>query len=239
MNEDKLKTWILRRFGAPVVKVELDQCHLDDAVSNAKRWFAAKKGVKKQKFTQIIANVTEYNLTLIEQDIDKILDVIFPMPGFDVWNVFSPFAVIGESVPYAAFAAPSSGGLYSSYTQAMQHVEMAKRILGAEQQWFQDDRMLRITPRPSQSGTMMIEYSSSKFSVEQLSERDHDLLKRYALTKAKEDLGRIRSKYGTYPTAQGEVSLDGERLLDEAKEEIEALNEEIGQSAMPMYFLTG
>ena len=76
--------------------------------------------------------------------------------------------------------------------------------------------------------------------IEQLSERDHDLVKRMALAQAKLDLGRIRSKYQSgFPTAQGHEQLDGEILLQEGQAEVELLNQEIGDSAMPMSFITG
>ena len=47
MDEAALSQWILRRLGGGVLKVELCQAHVDDAVGDAKRWFTAKKGAKE------------------------------------------------------------------------------------------------------------------------------------------------------------------------------------------------
>ena len=100
--------------------------------------------------------------------------------------------------------------------------------------------MLYIFPIPKSSATILLNYKSSQITIEQLSERDHDLLKRYALACAKEDVGRVRSKYVSgFPTAQGHEQLDGDRLLEEAAAAKEALDEEIALSGFPMGFMVG
>jgi hypothetical protein len=121
----------------------------------------------------------------------------------------------------------------------LQSIETAKRILGAEQDWRQEGRILYVFPAPTVAYPALVNYMSHAIDTQVFSERDFDLIKRYALAKAKADLGRVRSKYGEYPTAQGTTSLDGSALLEEAKDEIEALDEEIGQSGYPMGIIIG
>ena len=75
--------------------------------------------------------------------------------------------------------------------------------------------------------------------IEILNERDHDLVKRFALAQAKEDLAIIRSKYDSYPGAQGTVTLNADRLFDMAQQEKEKLEEEISASGYPMGFILG
>lgn len=236
MNAQQLKAWILRRLGAPFLKVELCDANLDDVVEEAKRWFTARKGVKRQMIMPIHSNVTEYELP---DDVEIVLDVAFPVPPLDISLIFSPFLLVDEKVPYDVFAAPSSAGLYSSFTQTIAYVEMAKRVLGAESEWRQEGRKLVLLPRPRNESAVVVDFKGRCFTIEQLGEWDHDMLKRYALASAKADLGRIRSKYATYPGATGEVALDGERLLEEAKDEIEKLTEELLKSGYPMLFQTG
>jgi hypothetical protein len=233
---EELKKWILRRLGSPLLKVELTEAHLEDSIASAKMWFSAKKGVRKQTLLPFFSGSNEY---ILPDEIDTVLEVSFPVAPMDISMVFSPFLLMDEKVPYDVFAAPSSVGLYSSFTQTLQYVEMAKRILGAEPDWRQEGRTLYLFPIPRTNGRIFLDYKSVTFTIEQLNERDFDLLKRYALAKAMADLGRIRSKYDGYPTSSGETHLDGDKLLDEAKEVIEALDEEIGQSAYPIPFLSG
>ncbi len=83
--------------------------------------------------------------------------------------------------------------------------------------------------------TAFVQYKSSNIgAIEQLPDRDHDLIKRWALARAKQDLGEIYSRYGSWPGAQGNVILNGPQLVAEAEKEMTALGEEIYNSAMPI-----
>lgn len=236
MNEAQLQQWILRRLGAPFWKVELTGDHLDDACEQARRWFSAKKGVKRQYNQIVYTGIPEYKLP---DYVDTVLDVAFQVAPMDISLVFSPYILQDEKVPYDVFAAPSSIGIYSSYTQTMQYIETAKRILNAEADWRQEDRNLLIFPVPKSTSTLIIDYKSHDFTIEQLSERDHDLVKRWALAYSKQQVARVRTKYAEFPGAQGSTQLDGDRLFAEAEKELEKLEDEIYKSAYPMGFVVG
>lgn len=238
MNESELRHWILRRLGSPVTKVCLDALQLDDAVEEAIRWFAAKKGVDKDVTIDLFAGQVEYRMP---DDCDMVLDVAFQVSPLDISLIFAPYNVAQDSkVPYSAFTAGASGGLYSSLLQSLQYVEMAKRMINAERNWiyFQHKNILLLLPDPKGGGKVFIEYKSCESTLEQLPERDHQLVRRYALAWAKQDLGMIYSKYSTWPTAQGNVSLNGDQLMSQAKAEMDKLEDEIYESAKPMAFFT-
>lgn len=240
MDDDQLGQWVLRRLGGGVLKVELCQDHLVDAIEHAKRWFAAKKGAKEIFAIEAMPGVVEY---LLPDRIDTVIDVSFLQSKMDLSMIFSPFTMLEEKIPYDVFASGGSGGLYSSYVQALGYIEQAKRILSAELEWRQerskDKNLLYIAPPPVNMMTMMIEGKSSCINIQQLTERDHDLIKRYALAFAMRDLGEIRSKFGEYPSAQGSTSLNGDALLERSDRLFEKLEEEIFASSYPMGFLTG
>jgi hypothetical protein len=236
MDADALGQWILRRLGAPFLKVELTQDHLDDCVEDARRWFVAKKGVTKFYQTNVLDGVTEY---ILPSDVDTVTDLMFAGSSLDLSLVFSPFILIDDKVPYDVFAAPSSMGLYSSFTQTLMYIDMAKKVLSADEDWRHEGRKLYITPRPKNATYMIVEYKANMVTIEHLGERDHDLIKRFALAKAKEIVGRVRSKYDSFPTAQGSAGLDGPTLLDEARTELELLEEEIALSGFPMMPVVG
>lgn len=239
-DEEDLGQWILRRLGAPLLKVELTADHLRDNIEDAKRWFAAKKGWRRFYGFDVQPNKSEYDLPL---DVDVVIDVVFAYDPLDLSILAYPYWLPPENnqIPYSVFnVAGNSGGLYSNYTQTLQFIETARRVLSAEADWRQENRKLQLFPNPTRAGKAVVEYTTHTMSpVTELSERDHELLKRYALAQAKKDLGRIRSKFDQYPTAQGTTQMDGTALLEEAKEDIEKLNEELADSAMPMGFLTG
>lgn len=235
-DRDGFQDWILRRLGAPIWKVELTCDHIDEAIDEAIRWFAAKKGVFKFGEIQIQPGVVQYQLA---DEVDIVIDVAFAAPESDISLIFSPFLILDEKVPYDVFAAPQSIGLYSSYTQTLQYIEQAKRILGAELDWEQRGRCLFVSPTPRQAAKAVLEVKSSKFNYNELPERDAYLIREYAKAHAMRDLGFIRTKYSSFPGAQGDMSLNGERLIDTANELIEKLNEEIMLTGYPMKFSTG
>ena len=237
LTESELGLWILERLGAPLVVVELTEGSLRHCVESAKRWFSSKKGVQRELDLDLLGAQQHY---VLPEDVDQVAEVAFPESALDLSLTLAPgFFLPDQSIPYHALAAPQSGGLYSAYTQSLQYIETAKRVLGIETDWAYnpETRTLTVFPTPQTGGRARVYYKSSAFTIEQLRERDHDLLKRYALAVAKEVLGRIRGKRETLG-ATGPVTLDGKDLLDESKEEIEKLNEEIGQSGFPMGFLS-
>jgi len=235
-DKEALGKWILRRLGAPIWKVELTQEHIDDAIEDAKRWFAEKKGLLKLGSLDVVSGQPCYPLP---DEVDFIIDVAFEQSPSDMGSIFSPFLLMEEEIPYDVFAAPQSLGLYSTYVQSLSYIEMAQRITGSEMEWWQQNRHLYVAPTPANSKKIIYVYKTSVFAIDQLSERDHNFIKKYALACAKRDLGRIRSKYDGFQGAQGQQSMDGSVLLDEARDAIEKLDEEIILAGYPMLFLTG
>lgn len=236
MAEAELREWILRQLGRPFLKVELTEDHLKDSIEGAKRWFSAKKGVHTTVPLSILPGQTEYELPDI---VDTVTDVVPTSPVLDLSFLFTPYAIVENQIPYDVFRSPQSGGIYSSFTQVLQYTETAKRILGAEDDWRQEGRTLFIFPLPRTFYTALINCKASRFTIEQLNERDHTLVKNWALAHAKGIVGRVRSKYDGFPAANGTASLDGERLLQEASDEKTALDEEIISSGYPMGIRAG
>lgn len=241
LKEPEIKKWILRRLGAPALKVEgITEDHLNDGISEAKRWFAAKKGVDRDATIAVYANQVEYD---VPDDCDAVIDVSFQVSPMDISLIFSPNIFADEKVPYNVFASTSAsaGGLYSTFTQALQYVKTAKRLLNSDNNWiyFPYKKKLLLLPTPMGGGNVYIEYKSTLCVLEQMPERDHDLIKRWALAYVRRDLGMIRSKYDSVPSAQGQTRLNGNELLQQATIEFEKLEQEITDSAMPMPFLVG
>lgn len=236
LDKEEMKQWILRRLGAPVWEIQLCEEHVEDAIEQAIRWFAAKKGMKKLFTIDVIPQQVCYDL---DDCIDKVLDVAFTEQKLDLSLVFSPFTLLEEKIPYDVFASGGSGGLYSSYVQSLQYIEMAKRILSAELEWTQINYQLYIAPVPVRARSMIVWAKINFTQLTDLMERDHDLVKRYALAKAMQDLAFIRGNYTEYPTAQGTTGFNWDRMLSWSETEIEKLEEEIMLSGFPMGFVTG
>lgn len=237
MTEAELKKWIERRLGAPVLCPELTPEHLEDAVHEARHWFNVRKGIEKTLVLELINGQSEYDLPT---DCDAVIDCSVQVHPLDLSLVFAPSIIADEKIPYDLFAASQSSGLYSSFVQTMQYNEMAKRVIGADFNWIpMPGKKIIFSPNPRNNLKVVVEYKGLIESIELLNERDHDFVKRYALAFAKKDIGRIRSKYDSMPSAQGRVSLDGRELLEEARMEMDRLNEEIALTALPIPIITG
>jgi hypothetical protein len=240
MTESDLRQFILRRLGHPTIKVELTDCHLDDAIAESKRWFAARKGVDREFILQINSGQVEYD---VPEDTDAVIDVAIQASPFDAALVFTPNILADEKVPYTVFAAPQSAGLYSSFVQSIQYLNMAKRIINAEFNWLyypQRKKLLILPGTRNFAANAIVEYKSTITTLEQLGERDHDLIKRFSVAWAKRDLGMIRDKYKSgIPGAQGTVMLNGTDLLAQSEAEFAKLEQEISDSAMPLPWLVG
>jgi len=74
MNEEELGQWVLRQLGAPIVTVHLTCEMLEDSLVEARRWFIAKKGLKRQVFLAVESNRSEYELP---DDVDIVIDISF------------------------------------------------------------------------------------------------------------------------------------------------------------------
>lgn len=239
MDSAALQQWILRRLGAPLVKVELTDDDLTDAVEDASRWFTAKKGYKDFVMAPLLANTVDYQLP---DFIDTVIDITFTDTSISIQKLVDPMALIDGLIPANVLGGGlgglggwgNGGGMLSAYAQTIQYLRLAREVLNGDYEWRQDGRVLRVFPSTMNSGSMLIEYKASKFTVEQLNERDHDLLKRWALADAREKLGTVRSKLASYFGATGGVNLDGVAQVTRAVQDKEDLDKELAQSGFPL-----
>jgi hypothetical protein len=95
---------------------------------------------------------------------------------------------------------------------------------------------IRIYPRPNIGLKIAILYARA------LTEEEVDAstwIRKYALTWAKEQLGRIRSKFASVPGPTGEAQLDGQQLISEAQQEREGLEQSVINRGEPLSFSIG
>ena len=234
MKRKDIKESIVTELGSPVVNVELNDTHLDKAIDDAIRWFNAKKALITNIKITLQSDVQEYEL---DDDVEAIIDVIREGTSPAYGGIFEDFGI-----PYTIYYTDD----YSALVSQLQYIEMSKRILSADKDFDFDLRkgtgnkpVLIISPVPAKSETaiVVVKKKIDNSNLDLLNVRDLDLIIRYATARAKIMLGRIRSKYDSLPAAQGDRSLDGSTLIEEAKEEIEKLNEDILNSQEPMGFI--
>lgn len=80
---------------------------------------------------------------------------------------------------------------------------------------------------PEVSGRIYISYYTNYKDISEVKLYGQKWIFKYQLQLQKYQLGRLRSKYSGIPTLIGELNTDGETLLNEQKEEIQQLEEEL------------
>jgi len=220
-------------YDEAIVQIELSEKQYDQAFRRTMMWFTSKKGFIVYRPLTIIPGVTDYQMA---QDVNNVLDVIYAVPD-DVAAFFS----LGffDLIPYGP---QSIGNLtantssYSGFAQLLQYNEERKRVFSVTPDWIYDQqtKILHAIYRSAGINSIaLMQLKLNTFDVTHLVDKDMDLFYRYLLASSKEIVGRIRSKYDSLPSANGQVVLDGKELLAEAKEEKEMLEKELFASQGP------
>jgi len=242
MDREYIKTYVKTLLGGgdnPIkVGVELSDAELELIINETIRWFNTYKGFKRLVAINISRSVNEYKLP---DDVFRVVEVIPPGIDFDVSKLLtrSLFPIVG--VPYDIFGSIRQSGIYSTFTQALQYNEMAKRVLSNEFEWEyrQEDNTLIVYPYYEYAGRCYVIYNSRDIKFDRLSPMDEKFILDYALAMGKIIVGRKRSKFSDYPMVEGSQKLDGDVLISEAKEEMEALTKKLQESVLPIGFITG
>lgn len=242
MDRNYIKKYVFTMLGGGDndinVNVELNDNELDIVIDNTERWYNTYKGFKRLILIQLVTEFNEYEMP---KDTFRVLEVIPPGYEFDISKLLtrSLFPVVG--VPYDIFGAVQRIGMYSTFTQTLQYNEMAKRILSNEFEWEYrpEDNKLIVYPYRLNSGRIAVIYVTKEIKYDRLTPMDEDFILQYALAQSKIIVGRKRSKFSDYPMVDGSQKLDGETLIQEAKEEIELLTKKLQESNLPVKFVSG
>ena len=172
--------------------------------------------------------------------------------GFGTYNMLDGFG-FGSYSPAITFVLQP---IYADLLR-IQAIEFNDQIRKSAYSFEIRNNQMRIFPVPTQTGKVWIEYvltserdnplrtrySGSNDVVSDYSNAHYDFMKysnindvgkqwirKYCLALSKELLGIVRSKYGTIPIPNSEVSLDGDTLRAEATAEKEQLIEQLREN---------
>mgnify|MGYP001254619639 CR=1 FL=1 len=172
--------------------------------------------------------------------------------GFGTYNMLDGFG-FGSYSPAITFVLQP---IYADLLR-IQAIEFNDQIRKSAYSFEIRNNQLRVFPNPTESGSLWIEYiktedrdnplrtrhSGSSDVVSDYSNARYDFMaynkindvgkqwiRKYGLALSKELLGIVRSKYGTIPIPNAEVSLDGDTLRAEATSEKEQLIEQLRET---------
>lgn len=222
--EKELKKELLHSLGFPVVQVEIKDLdeNWESIFKASKRWlrkFYAQKKVKAVSgFNQMGIPLSE-----IDADLKMVTKVIFPNSSIYEGLGLGQFY---DDIPLGAGLNMSYVD-YNTWIQHISEVETAKRVFGAESDWFTHGGKLKFNSSGRKSSSVIIEYTTKDIDSASVCSPWDDYYFRRLKAEVKEHIGRYRSKFGSYSTPGGDANLDGEKLLDESREDIASLREEI------------
>lgn len=227
---DRLKLEIMYDLGYPVVKIEVIEPWIDSAIDRA---FA--------EFSRWTPQSEEWT-TFTSQ------------PGNSRYQVPADYLFI-RNVVYtprlnSAFIQTWTGnwgGWYdwvsiislTDYVITEMYLEMSERTFGLQGTWEFHHPFLYIYPTPREAVPVFVKYV--RYVDESLDDiRQEGWVRDYALAVIKIRLGRARSKYQSLPGPRGDVSMDGDALLNEGHEALRRLVDELRQEhEEPLGFYTG
>jgi hypothetical protein len=214
-------------LGAPVVTVELDMQQLDAAVDLALQIYEEWAPMEFFRY-YVFATVPGKSIYKMPPDVGYIRNVYY--------KTTSTFAFqssdLGGAIPIEYFY---PGGSYNSIQGGL--IDPIQPIWGRMGEWVlykQYEQMysrtssalggweflgglgsIKLYPVPYRIQPVMVHYLQKNKDWGEVSQA----IQEGALTYAKEILGRIRSKYQNVPGAGGSVAMDGQSLIQEARED--------------------
>lgn len=249
-SQNEIEDWAKSKLGEGVVNVEVEDGQINDAFEDAERWF-----LSNYVFTSVVkVSVPESDNELILDDsadgvlnndiVYDVVEVVFTEGSsgslFDEDSAHFPFMGAGFFTDSAQGLSESSL-FQSQYVQALQYFEQLEEITGSTPDWefHRPSKTLRVYPAENMYTNIMVEYVPCEVDISKLVGKPEDIFARWFLAEVKQRLGRIRSKYDTIPTVQGGRSLDGDTLLQEAKDEKEKLEEDVMEFQDPALPIVG
>ena len=238
-----MKTYVLRKLGAPVVQVEistdqLEQC-IEDSIQTFQNHSTGEGNYRTYIGFTITNGVSAYDMA--EHNIDAVIDIAlsFNMDGIGTLFSNTHNALWNDWVVHGGYpGGPGGGGSgsgmvlagYEIATSNMDDVEdMFSRTYSA--QYSSARKEMLLFPTPNQTGTVLLEVFKKEAANKLY---NNELVKMLSVAEAKIQWGENLGKYNMNLPSGGTVNFDriitaGETAKEKAMERI------IGESEPPMH----
>lgn len=250
MTKRQLTEWIKRSLGYPSVKVELENDHLEDAIGHARQmWLKWAEGNSTQEtfFTQLLS-AGQYLYDMPASTLE-VIDVVDSETTGGVNTLFT----IENALYNAGLFNPWYGSGYNliSFHTVLDFGEMINRYTTSNYNWkyHRYTNQIEIQPPPTSGNSLtltdgssidspgyimvrarMIHSSTTDLTTEEINQSIYGetWVKEYSLALSKISLGYIRRKFSNFASLGNQgISLDGDSLVQEGKEEKERLEERL------------
>lgn len=217
----EFRGYIRRKLGWPKLVVELADSQIDtnlyDAIQMFREYSMGRGTTRAYLVLDLINGQQDYTLP------DYVMQV-----GYDKQSSTVSAWVLAQLSGYAASDVLSLKSFdMVSYYMLQQWIHTLKYVTASKFRLFfnANTKVLHIVPKPDSSyNRMLIEVFHSGTTDELLNEK---FVRDYTLALCKISLGEIRSKFGSLPGFNNSVSLNGETLKTEGKEEKDKLEDDL------------
>lgn len=244
-SRQSLKDYALRRLGAPVIDINVDDAQVEDSLDDALQFFTEYHfdGVEevylKHQITQTDIDNSYLDMNSIDSNVVSVTK-LFNLAVHSV-NMFD----VSYQLALNDFFGTFSTGSLTNYTITKQHLEMLQDILDPEKRI----RFSKVTNKlygdfdwseDLNVGDYVLIQAYSALDPETYTEIYKDrLLKEYVTALIKRAWGNNLSKFSGIQLPGG-VEFNGERILSEANDEIRRIEEEVQDKyELPPDFMVG
>jgi len=246
-SRKKLKDYIYRKLGAPVIEINVDDAQVEDRIDDAIQYLGEHHydGVEKiyLPYTITQSDMDDGHITISNPNILSIVNM-YPVGGGSQSSTSNLF---GARFQYSLQdIIPIPGGIdLIDWTIVQQRLSLLQQMLEPEKQirWNRITNQLFIDSEWDVNfpvGTNLIfEVYSQVNPAENPDVYDIQFIKKYATALVKMQWGQNLSKYSGIQLPGG-VTFDGKAIYDSAKEEADKLESDLRASfELPPDFLVG
>jgi hypothetical protein len=230
-------------LGDGMVDVELDPKHYEQAIDLAVDKFRQKSSNSTEEayiFLETVPDINEYTLG---EEVIEVRDIFRrSVAGSNSSIDLDPFELAYTNLYF--LQGGRIGGLLT-WDAFAQYQETVRRLFGGHMnfKFHTETKKLIMMRRPRAKENLLLRVYMEKPVDTLITQRySRPWIRDYALAQSKMMLGEARSKYGSLPGAQGNVTLNGDTLKNEAQAAIEKLERDIetyGTGEDPLTFVIG
>lgn len=229
-SREILSTQLALLLGDQMVEVELDPEHYNTAISIAiERLRQRSDGALEEKdiFIQMQADVQEYTLPEEVQEVRRLY-----RRGVGAFtNGGANFDPIDAAFYNIYLLQPNRTGGLTTWDLYNQYLETVERVFASQYNfvWYNSTKTLRLVRKPTGQEDVIVRCWTVKAEdVVLLDPYTGPWLRSYSLAICKDMLGQARNKYpGGFPGPGGNVTLNGDALIQQATTEKTVLDKEL------------
>tara|TARA_B100000989_G_C19525012_1_gene466297 strand:- start:1082 stop:1828 length:747 start_codon:yes stop_codon:yes gene_type:complete len=230
-------------LGDGMVDVELDPKHYEQAIDLAVDKFRQKSSNSTEEayiFLETVPDINEYTLG---EEVIEVRDIFRrSVAGSNSSIDLDPFELAYTNLYF--LQGGRIGGLLT-WDAFAQYQETVRRLFGGHMnfKFHTETKKLIMMRRPRAKENLLLRVYMEKPVDTLITQRySRPWIRDYALAQSKMMLGEARSKYSSLPGAQGNVTLNGDTLKNEAQAAMEKLERDIetyGTGEDPLTFVIG